>query len=81
MKVYSLTYDYNLVTVWLDVKESEHRVELFYNLPDFIERVKYILNAESSLYHIAADVEQFTNIKTYAGELNEVNSNFVVNPF
>lgn len=64
MKVYAIEYDF------LAVKETEHRIETFIDVTEFINRVKYL---EDKYYN--------SNIKVYSGEVDEISIDKVLNPF
>lgn len=80
MKAYVIEYDFNVVTVNMEAKSPEHRVECFTQPQEFLARAQYIANA-TSVYHEAAGVKMHTNIKTYGGELKEIPLSKVLNPF
>jgi hypothetical protein len=70
MKVYAIEYDFTTMKVGLGVSDTEHRIETYTDVTEFINRTKYL---EDKYYT--------SNLRVYSGELEEVNVGKVINPF
>ena len=68
MKAYILEYDFEAMSFKLN-ELNEHRIESYTDVTEFINRVKYV-NGQSYMY----------NLKTYSGELNEIDVDRVLSP-
>jgi hypothetical protein len=70
MKVYAIEYDFTTMKVNLGVSDTEHRIETYTDVTEFINRTKYL---EDKYYT--------SDLRVYSGELEEVNVEKVLNPF
>ena len=81
MKVYAVEYDFDLYTVnsCCEPVSTERRTETFKDVTEFINRVKTLSTDKVS--YLSGNKDYIRNLKTYSGELKEIDINKVINPF
>ena len=78
MKVYCIEYDFTIISVVTGEEIStEHRIETFYNVTEFIDRTKYLNEHNTSV----CGKRYIFNLKVYSGNCHKLNIENIINPF
>lgn len=77
MKAYVVEYDFKVIKVnQINSDEIEHRIESFTEVTEFIECVRRLKTQDTTMW----GTKYILNLKTYVGDLVEIDSDKVINP-